>query len=54
MPAQPIDLLVSGGMLLTLAGPAVTIDDAVVGISGGRILFACARRDARHSLSAAS
>jgi len=47
MPApQPIDLLVSGGTLLTLAGPAVTIDDAVVGISGGRILFACARRDA--------
>ena len=44
--AQPIDLLVSGGSLLTLAGPAVTIDDAVVGISGGRILFACARRDA--------
>jgi len=47
MPApQPIDLLVSGGTLLTLAGPAVTIDDAAVGVSGGKILFACARREA--------
>jgi len=47
MPAlQPIDLLVSGGTLLTLAGPAAPIDDAAVGISGGTIRFACARGDA--------
>ncbi|NPV03477.1 MAG: amidohydrolase [Syntrophaceae bacterium] len=44
--AQPIDLLVSGGTLLTLAGPHAAIDDAAVGISGGTIQFACARRDA--------
>ena len=44
--AQPIDLLVSGGTLLTLAGPHAAIDDAAVGISCGTIQFACARRDA--------
>ena len=44
--SQPIDLLVSGGTLLNPAGPAVTIDDAAVGVTGGKILFACARRNA--------
>jgi len=44
--SQPIDLLVSGGTLLNPAGPAVSIDDAAVGVKGGKILFACARRDA--------
>jgi len=46
--SQPIDLLVSGGTLLNPAGPAVSIDDAAVGVKGGKILFACARRDAPH------
>jgi len=45
-PAEKIDILITGGTLLTLSGRMDVIEDGAVGISGGKILFACARADA--------
>ncbi len=44
--AEKIDILITGGTLLTLSGRMDVIEDAAVGISGGKIRFACARADA--------
>jgi 5-methylthioadenosine/S-adenosylhomocysteine deaminase len=43
-PMETIELLIEGGTLITLSDRMEVIEDAAVGISGGRILFA-ARRD---------
>jgi 5-methylthioadenosine/S-adenosylhomocysteine deaminase len=43
---EKIDILITGGTLLTLSGRMEVIEDAAVGISGGKIRFACARSDA--------
>ena len=43
---EKIDILITGGTLLTLSGRMDVIEDAAVGISGGKIRFACARADA--------
>jgi len=43
---EKIDILITGGTLLTLSGRMDIIEDGAVGISGGKILFACARSDA--------
>jgi 5-methylthioadenosine/S-adenosylhomocysteine deaminase len=45
-PAEKIDILITGGTLLTLSGRMDVIEDAAVGISGGKIRFACGRADA--------
>ena len=45
-PTEKIDILITGGTLLTLSGRMDVIEDAAVGISGGKIRFACARADA--------
>ena len=44
--AEKIDILITGGTLLTLSGRMDVIEDAVVGISGGTIRFACPRVEA--------
>jgi len=43
---EKIDILITGGTLLTLSGSMDVIEDAVVGISGGTIRFACPRVEA--------
>ena len=43
---EKLDILITGGTLLTLSGRMDVIEDGAVGISGGKILFACARSDA--------
>ena len=43
---EKIDILITGGTLLTLSGRMDVIEDGAVGISGGKIRFACARADA--------
>jgi 5-methylthioadenosine/S-adenosylhomocysteine deaminase len=43
---EKIDILITGGTLLTLSRSMDVIEDAAVGISGGKIRFACARADA--------
>ena len=45
-PTEKIDILITGGTLLPLSGHMDVIEDAAVGISGGKIRFACARADA--------
>jgi 5-methylthioadenosine/S-adenosylhomocysteine deaminase len=45
-PTEKIDILITGGTLLTLSGSMDVIEDAVVGISGGTIRFACPRVEA--------
>ena len=45
-PTEKIDILITGGTLLTLSGRMDVIEDAAVGISGGKIRFACTRADA--------
>ena len=40
-PAEPVDLLIRGGTVLTMNGSLDVIEDGAVGISGGRIRFAC-------------
>jgi 5-methylthioadenosine/S-adenosylhomocysteine deaminase len=44
--AEKIDILITGGTVLTLSGRRDVIEDGVVGISGGTIRFACTRSDA--------
>jgi 5-methylthioadenosine/S-adenosylhomocysteine deaminase len=41
-----IDLLIQGGTLLTLSERMDVIEDAVIGVDDGRILFACRRAEA--------
>jgi len=43
---EKIDILITGGTLLTLSGRMDVIEDAAVGISGGKIRFACSMADA--------
>jgi len=43
---EKIDILITGGTLLTLSGRMDVIEDGAVGISGGKIRFACTRADA--------
>ncbi len=45
-PMDPIELLILGGTLITLSDRMEVIEDAAVGISGGRIRFAGRRADA--------
>jgi len=45
-PMEPIELLIQGGTLITLSDRMEVIEDAAVGISGGRIRFAARRADA--------
>ena len=45
-PIEKIDILITGGTLLTLSDGMDVIDDAAVGISGGTIRFACPRAKA--------
>jgi 5-methylthioadenosine/S-adenosylhomocysteine deaminase len=45
-PMEPIDILIQGGTLITLSDRMEVIEDAAVGISGGKILFAASRTDA--------
>jgi 5-methylthioadenosine/S-adenosylhomocysteine deaminase len=45
-PMEPVDILILGGTLITLSDRMEVIEDAAVGISGGRIRFACRRADA--------
>ena len=45
-PTEKIDILITGGTLLTLSGSMDVIEDAAVGISGGTIRFACPRVEA--------
>lgn len=45
-PTEKIDILITGGTLLPLSGRMDIIEDAAVGISGGKIRFACTRSDA--------
>jgi 5-methylthioadenosine/S-adenosylhomocysteine deaminase len=43
---EKIDILITGGTLLTLSGSMDIIENAAVGISGGKIRFACHGADA--------
>jgi len=43
---EKIDILITGGALLTLSDTMDVIEDAAIGISGGTIRFACPRADA--------
>ena len=45
-PMEPVELLILGGTLITLSDRMEVIEDAAVGISGGRIRFATRRSDA--------
>jgi 5-methylthioadenosine/S-adenosylhomocysteine deaminase len=45
-PMETIELLILGGTLITLSDRMEVIEDAAVGISGGRILFAARRGEA--------
>jgi 5-methylthioadenosine/S-adenosylhomocysteine deaminase len=45
-PMEPVELLILGGTLITLSDRMEVIEDAAVGISGGRIRFAARRADA--------
>ncbi len=46
---EKIDILITGGTLLTLTDGMDVIDDAAIGISGGTIRFACPRAEAPES-----
>ncbi len=45
-PVESVDLIIRGGALLTMAGGPDVIENGTVGISGGRIRFACAGAEA--------
>jgi 5-methylthioadenosine/S-adenosylhomocysteine deaminase len=45
-PMEPVEILILGGTLITLSDQMEVIEDAAVGISGGRIRFATPRADA--------